>query len=331
MRFLGVDVGGTSTRAVVVATDGEVLGHGAAGSGNPTASGVEAAAAAIAAAGADAIAQAGVTVDDVVLGVAGIAGAGGSPGARLRAALPAAGLTVTMHFEGDLLAAFCSGSLERSGYVLVSGTGAVAARVVAGRLDDVRDGLGWLLGDRGSGFWIGRRVVRRALAALDQRLEWSPLVDLLLAELGVDGEEEPRAAGRSYALHEVTDRLYRLRPADLARFAPLAFTAAAHGDVESSAIIGEAATELALTLRGVLGTGLDDPNGLDGPIVLGGSILSGQPSMVAAVMAQLADVTEVVTVSDGIVGAAVLALRHGGVDVDRDVRDRIRSSLDRLR
>lgn len=328
MRFLAVDVGGTSTRALVFAADGQALGYGTAGSGNPTASGVEAAAAAIASAAGDAMRQAVVSAEDVALGLAGIAGAGGSAGVRLRDSLADAGLTMTFHFEGDLLATFCSGSLEPAGYVLVSGTGAIAARVVDGRLDAVRDGLGWLLGDRGSGFWIGRRVVRAALANLDRRQPPSALAELVLADIGLDPSPHQWIEGRSRALSEATDRLYELRPADLARFAPLAFLAADSGDAEASAIVEGAATELATTIAGVV------EDGIAGPLVFGGSILSKRASMVAGVVEhlRLAGVTAAVTtVSDGMIGAAVLGLRRGGIAVDPDVHGRLGASLARLR
>ena len=68
--------------------------------------------------------------------------------------------------------------------------------------------------------------------------------------------------------------------------------------------------------------------------MLGGSILSQQPSMAAGVVAALREhgvEGAVVTVPDGVAGAAVLALRRGGVIVDDIVFARIQSSLAALR
>ena len=62
----------------------------------------------------------------------------------------------------------------------------VAARVGDGRVDATCDGVGWLLGDRGSGFWIGHRVVRAAAAALDESGAPTTLVELVLTEVGID-------------------------------------------------------------------------------------------------------------------------------------------------
>ena len=48
----------------------------------------------------------------------------------------------------------------------MAGTGAVAGRIVGGELRERRDGWGWLLGDEGSGFWLGREAVRATLTRL---------------------------------------------------------------------------------------------------------------------------------------------------------------------
>lgn len=319
-----MDVGGTSTRAVVVADDGTCLGYGHAGSGNPTASGLDAAAAAIAAASRAALDDAGLAPADVALGYAGIAGAGGSLAASLRAALAASDVPVPFHVEGDLLATYWSGTLEPSGYVLVAGTGAVAARIVDGRLADRRDGLGWLLGDRGSGFWIGLRGVRTALAAIDGRGPRSELVDRVLAELGVGPADDAWGDDRLAVLNRVVEDLYRLRPADLARFAPAVFAAADAGDDHAGSIVRAAVDELADTLIRCLAPGVG------GPVVVGGSVLARRPEMVAGVVDRLTDAgagADVVTVADGLLGAAVLALRRIGVTVERRLHARLLDAI----
>ena len=120
-----------------------------------------------------------------------------------------------------------------------------------------------------------------------------------------------------------------MRPVQLAGFAPLVFEAEALGDDVARRIIAEAGEALAATLRAVV---VDD---VTGPLVLGGSILSQQPSVSGPVVrsfhAATASEARVITVSDGTVGAAVLALRHGGVPVDDAVFARVQTSLAALR
>ena len=51
--------------------------------------------------------------------------------------------------------------------MLIAGTGSAAGLVRDHRLVRTADGHGWLLGDDGSGFWLGREAVRSVLRKLD--------------------------------------------------------------------------------------------------------------------------------------------------------------------
>ena len=163
MRFvLGVDAGGTGSRAVLTTVDGAVLGRGAAGPGNLCA-GVPA----VAAIGAAVRAALGChdprLVAGVVAGVAGISGLADPAVPRaLDRAWAALGLTCPVRVVADAVTAFAAGSPERTGAVLIAGTGAVAAAVDGLRVTRTADGLGWLLGDEGSGTWLGLEAVRAA-------------------------------------------------------------------------------------------------------------------------------------------------------------------------
>jgi N-acetylglucosamine kinase-like BadF-type ATPase len=100
----------------------------------------------------------------------------------------------------------------------------------------------------------------------------------------------------------------------------LAFAAAE--DPVARAILTEAADALADLLAAVR-----EP-GLDGPVVLGGSVLvRGFLAGPAELRDRLQLPPEAVTASDGVVGAAVLALRDAGIVVDQNLFDRIRRQL----
>lgn len=325
--LLAVDAGGTSTRCVVVTPTGRCLGYGRSGSGNPVAVGLEAAGTSAAAGAATALAHAGVPADGVRSITCAMAGVNPrTPVEVLLRPVRELGVTAAPLFRSDLLAMFFSGTYRDTGYGLVAGTGAAAIRVESGEVVVSADGLGWLLGDDGSGFWIGRRVVRAALADLDHRDGPTALTALLLRELGLAEPSGPPQHGRAEVLQRAVEALYEMRPVELARFARLAFEAG--GDATAESIVGAAADALVHSLDAVV-----VPE-VRGPVVLGGGTLALHPTLVDRICDRLSDggaAPEVRTVSDGLVGAAVLALRDAGVAVDAAVFDTVTSTLTALR
>jgi len=71
----------------------------------------------------------------------------------------------------------------REGAVVASGTGAVTLAVGPRAVRRV-DGWGHLLGDAGSGFWIGREALSAVLRAHDQRGEPTALTEFAVEEFG---------------------------------------------------------------------------------------------------------------------------------------------------
>ena len=319
---LALDAGGTSTRALVVEAGGRCLGFGRSGSGNPVSSGPDEAAGSLAASALAALATARCAPGDVELVLLAAAGAG-SPAHRegLTRRLADAGLTGRLVFASDLLATFCSGTHLLAGYGLIAGTGAAAVRVVDGRQDGVADGLVWLLGDEGSGFWIGHQVVRAVLADLDGRGRPTALTAALRERLQVADDLPPRQAAEA-----ITRVLYLARPVRLADLAVLAFAAA--GDPVADGVVAGAARGLATTLRAVTAPEVD------GPVVLGGGVLGRSRVLRDAVLSTYADGgprPETLVVQDGAVGAGVLALRHAGLTVDEPVFATLAASVGSLR
>ncbi|MEU7658875.1 N-acetylglucosamine kinase [Streptomyces lincolnensis] len=176
---IGLDAGGTRTRAVLAAADdGRPLGEGAGGPGNALTVPEPQLADHLAEALARAVPEA--ARGRVVAVAGGFAGATAAsaddPGTvRARTALDAAlrrlgiraGRVVVF---SDIEAAFAAApGTPADGLALVAGTGAVAMRITGRRSTTTVDGDGWLLGDDGSGFWMGRAAVRSALRMADGR------------------------------------------------------------------------------------------------------------------------------------------------------------------
>jgi N-acetylglucosamine kinase-like BadF-type ATPase len=225
------------------------------------------------------------------------------------------------------LATFCSATHREAGYAIVAGTGASAIRAEGGKAAATADGLGWLLGDVGSGFWIGHRVVHAAMADLDHRGPATALTEMLLRELdAADVGTTLDANGREARLTFATEALYAIRPVELAQFAHLAFDASE--DPIAASIVRGAASGLVETFEAVR-----RPD-LAGPRVLGGGILTHYPILVEHMTPAIARdglAPEFRPVPDGVVGAAVLALRESDVTVDQTVFDTLIATLAALR
>jgi N-acetylglucosamine kinase-like BadF-type ATPase len=227
--------------------------------------------------------------------------------------------------DRDLLGIFLSGTAARDGYALIAGTGTVAARIRGGRLNRVVGGKGWLLGDAGGGFWIGHAVARAVVASLDGQAQDTALTGLVLDAMGIEADTTT-VAGRAGVLRQLVSALYARPPIFLAEFAPLAF--AAHEDQVARPILVGASAALAELLAAVR-----TPD-LPGPVVVGGSIivrgmLDAPPSLQAELVPP-AGGDPVIPVTDGLVGAAVLVLRHAELEVEDALFYTIQAELARV-
>jgi glucosamine kinase len=182
--FLGIDGGGTGCRAAVADEAGRVLGRGQSGPAN-IASDPEAARANILAATRQAVTDAlGATVaareiPHLVAGL-GLAGANAAGAAgRLRLALPFARARI----ETDAVAAALGALAGADGIVAAMGTGSVFAVQQHGVIR-CYGGWGLVLGDEGSGAWLGRAALSRALRATDGFVPMTPLLQQLLVDHG---------------------------------------------------------------------------------------------------------------------------------------------------
>ncbi len=321
--IIGADIGGTSTRVGVSDLTGRFLAVARGGPANPNAVGADPAIAEIRRVTGEALEAAAteagqpLTVAGVVLGLAGITGIA-DPDGFGRAALPPVSPTEPpISMVTDLAVAYASATPDPDGYALIAGTGAFAGTIRSGLQVDRRDGWGWLLGDDGSGFWLGREAVRATLTQLEHGRPLSPLARAVLARAVPDAELE--AAGNA-----LIRTSYARTPRELSEFAPLVADL-----VEQDPVAAEIADRAAGLLAGTLGA-LDPAPAR--PIVLAGSVLvagpDGRPAAVGGrLRALLADRLDnpLFEAGPGVVGAAWLAV-PGGPEVDRDRHARLSES-----
>jgi N-acetylglucosamine kinase-like BadF-type ATPase len=310
--LLGADVGGTATRVAVASSTGQVLAVATGPAGNPNSVGLAVSAQRIRTVTAECLGRlvaARPGGDDRVVvrrAVLGLAGGAGADADFLSTALPP-GLTDRARLVSDLSVAFSSATPASEGYVLVAGTGAVAGRIVDGDLLERRDGWGWLLGDEGSGFWLGREVVRATLTRLQAGQALGPLHQAV-----VD------AAGTADPV-ELVQRCYAHPPIWLASFGQLV---SQHPTDPTAAEIAARAADLLLGT--LLGLGLRP----ELPVVLAGSVATRPGPVNAALTSRLEAQlgSEVLTAASGVVGALWLAGRDLGI-TDTAVHARLGSSF----
>lgn len=297
---IAIDAGGSTTRALVVSREGTCGPVARSGRGNPVSDPTRAASN-IAEACLGAIAASDRAPQMIMAAVAGTVSRDFPElSTELRAHLLPRDITIV----SDLMAAYFSATPAMNGSVLIVGTGAVAARIVDGELVAIRDGLGWLLGDEGSGFWMGHRVARAVAAELDGRGPSTSLTPRLLQQL----TDFPRRTGvRGGELAALLSWSQARTPVELSALAVLA-AEEAENDPVASAICEKAAGHALATLSSLRTDALrlDDT----APVVLGGSVLDPSGPVGQRVHAALDH--RALSVSDGMAGAAFLAVRQLG-------------------
>jgi N-acetylglucosamine kinase-like BadF-type ATPase len=320
--LLAIDVGGSTSRATLVDMEGRCLGQGRNRGGNPGSNPPEQAAAAIIAAAQAAAAEAGGPLDIKValLAIAGPRNA--EMQRRLEEAFKAMGLSGPLVLDGDTNAMLPSVTAALDGYCVFAGTGSGAVRVRNGEIEDVVDAAGFLLGDLGSGYWLGHHAAIAVTAALEGRGPKTALTKAVLESLDIAVTADKSFSGRPEALRLFIDAIYKMRPIELARFAPQVI--ANPDDPVAAALLAQAERYLLEDFRLVF-----DPT-MPGPVVLGGSVaahLSGLPAALADLLRAAGHEPDIRIAGDPSVGAAVLALRHQGVVVDGAMLSRIAGSM----
>ncbi|MFE7629254.1 N-acetylglucosamine kinase [Kocuria sp. NPDC057446] len=251
--LIGLDIGGTTTHGLR-SEDGRPAREAVGGSANVQNVSPEEASRAL----AGVLGDLGAAAADVV-----VAGAGGvdtpADAEALRALIaPHTGdaRIVVVHDTRLVLAA---GGC-RTGIAVIAGTGSAAWGTAPDGREARAGGWGHLLGDEGSGYWLGRELVRRALARLDDGARPDALDRAVLAHCGL---AEPGTLIERF--HGGTDRAFW---AGLSR---VAFETAAHDD-DALRLVDRAAGALA-DLAATVARRLD----LTGPVVVGGGLARHQP------------------------------------------------------
>ncbi len=186
--YIGIDGGGTNTRAVILSDTLEVIGRGHSGPSNHYRVGAPQAAENCVRAAEEAFAEAsrmvpGLTRDELAAWGFGLAGVRRENDARLmRAQLGPVANGLPWVLDTDAVAAHRGAFDGKTGLVLSVGTGAICLGIDDGE-SFYGDGWGPLLGDEGSGYWMGLEAIRTVCRAHDGRAPRTALTQAVLSEL----------------------------------------------------------------------------------------------------------------------------------------------------
>lgn len=240
--FLGVDGGGTNTRAWLANAAGAIVGRGGGGSSNFRAVGAERALAALRHATEEACAHAQIDVSQIRAACFGLAGADrASEHAMLLESLQKHLPNARIQIVNDAVLLLAAGTPQGWGIGIISGTGSICF----GKTRDARTaragGWGYILGDEGSGYMLGLDALRAVVRAFDGRAPPTALTQPILAYWKL---QTP---------NDLIQHVYSLTHArvEIAALARLVDDAANDGDDIARAIVQTAARELALAARAV--------------------------------------------------------------------------------
>ncbi|MFM5658763.1 BadF/BadG/BcrA/BcrD ATPase family protein [Aeromonas veronii] len=234
--WVGVDGGGTHTRARIRDRAGKLLGEGRA-AGSNLELGIPHALANVLAAIASARLAAGIAIESEQQMGVGLALASAELAdcyhALLEMPFPFASVRLTSDAFGACLGAFGG----REGAILIAGTGSVGLVYQEGQIRTC-SGRGFPISDIGSGAWLGLRAIQQSLLCHDGILPPSTLAIRLMDRFKRDQAEVVRWAARAI-------------PADYGHFAPWVFDAASDGDELANQLLDETCEQLRILLEGM--------------------------------------------------------------------------------
>ncbi|HSC26243.1 MAG TPA: BadF/BadG/BcrA/BcrD ATPase family protein [Vicinamibacterales bacterium] len=231
-HVLGIDAGGTKTVCQLADDRGVILSEARAGGANLQAVGELEVEKVLHDVMEEAIGSRAITPAAICLGIAGVDRPDDAQ--LVRGIMKRIGYKARIVVVNDALVALEAGCPGAPGVVIVSGTGSIAyGRNAAGEAARA-GGWGYVLGDEGSGYWIGRAALRAVLREADRRGPATALTPMLLAYFRVQ-----EAQG---LIHQVYHS--NLKPAAIGALAQCVQTAFGQGDPAAIGILRSAADEL---------------------------------------------------------------------------------------
>jgi glucosamine kinase len=239
MHVIGIDAGGTKTVCLLADDRGLIVSEGRGPGANLHVAGEHGVERVLHEVMEDAIGDRGVTPAAICLGIAGVDR--DDEARTVRAIMHRIARQSRVLVVNDALIALVAGAQDAAGIVIIAGTGSIAyGRNQRGEVARA-GGWGHMIGDEGSGYWIGREALASVMRAADGRGPATALSADVLAHFDIaDVSRLPRI---------VYDR--EQPRTGVAALGPLVQRAAQRGDAVATRILERAADELVLAATSV--------------------------------------------------------------------------------
>lgn len=317
-RFLAVDGGGTKTVLLVGDDKGRVLSVSGGASTNLKSRRWEEVRTELSALIRDGLERSASSPEQVAGIALGLAGSDRPEDKRrvkehLAAELPS---HAEIAVYNDAVTALAAGTFGEKGMVLISGTGSICCGFDPATGKYVRaGGWGYLFGDEGSGFDLGKKALQAVMKAFDGRAESTLLTNKILARFGLERPDQLITA-----IYEEENAR-----STIASLAPVLFEAVREGDEQARRIAEEAARDLASLAASVFAELASDAAGL--PLIVSGGVFrepyflrlfeEQQQIRAPGLAVRPLDVAPVA-------GSYYMAVKQAGIVVSPDMIERVR-------
>jgi N-acetylglucosamine kinase-like BadF-type ATPase len=239
MHVLGIDAGGTKTVCLLADERGVIVAEGRGPGANLHAAGELKVEKVLHQVMEDALEGRDVMPAAICLGIAGVDRE--DEAKTMRAIMRRISHYARVLVVNDALIALVAGAQDAPGIVIIAGTGSIVYGRNAGGEAARAGGWGHMIGDEGSGYWVGREALAAVMRAADGRGPETRLTADVLRHFGIaDVSRLPRI---------VYDR--DVPRMSVAALGPIVERSVRAGDAVATRILERAAEELVLASRSV--------------------------------------------------------------------------------
>ncbi len=318
--FVGVDGGGTKTELVMLSDQGEFIARTKVGSTNIQAVGAGKVKQELLNGFQKILKKSNVDLKHVEHFFLGLAGAGRkSDQLEIKRLFDKTSFQGKIYVDSDAIIALAGAFGTKPGIILISGTGSICfGKNQQGQM--VRSGgWGYLLGDEGSGYFIGNNAIIAALKDFDGRGERTRLLPEIVSFFQVK------------SIEEIIPLIYqnKITRVQIADLAPLVFRVAAEGDFIAEEIIKRTGKELGILARAVavkLGFEGEEIN-----VALIGSIFKQKDYLINHISKELFEISWNISIKEPMfepsVGAALMAMQRSNIEINEDLLENLKKSV----